>query len=78
MSGVEAGMEGPDRGPLYRLSLVAFWVAYPVIAVSTIVIRSGQSSLFWVVIQDCGLVVGDLALLVLAYFYLQRRWSRRT
>jgi Mn2+/Fe2+ NRAMP family transporter len=57
---------------LWRISWVALWVAWPVIVITTFVART-HPSLFLSVVQDCALVIGNLALLGLCY-YTWRRW----
>jgi hypothetical protein len=66
-------MEKKDHLRLQKISSASLWIACPVTAASSIAIRSGHPGLVWVVLQDWGLVVGDLALIGLGYFYW-RRW----
>lgn len=72
---IQAGTEIGSDGRLRRMSWVALWAAWPVTLASRVVIASGHPGLFWTVVQDCGLVVGNLALLGLGYCYW-RRWRR--
>jgi predicted Na+-dependent transporter len=78
MSGARTSAQQTHRMRLQRASAVAFWVACAVIAVSKWTTHVGHSGLLWTIVEDCGVVVGALALLGLAYGYWRGRREGRT
>jgi membrane protein required for beta-lactamase induction len=56
------------------LPALVFWVAVVMVAIGTIVERSGHHEVAWTVVQDCGVAAAFLAAAAEAH----RRWRRRS
>jgi hypothetical protein len=61
------------HGAIRKLSVTTIWLTSVVVAVSTLVIRSGHPSWLWTVLQDCGSGLWVLAVVFQVYYYFWRR-----